>query len=122
MPELYHRPGGAVNSPGNRRLKSRRGQKILSNRLKDNRLLLPEITDKQRYSPLSSSASNATCSKTWDGGPHGSHEDCKAYTPSRSASRILTETGRSYGMALIFQGDLQSMVISLPMAANVSRF
>jgi len=30
------------------------------------------------YSPLSSAAVRATCSKTWAGGPHGSHEDCKA--------------------------------------------
>ena len=67
--------------------KSVSGQEIPPHRLKDHRLPLLVITNNQEYSPLSSAAMSAalrspsrggrvraTCSKTWDGGPHGSHE------------------------------------------------
>jgi len=40
--------------------------------------------------PLSSASIRATSVKTWDGGPHRSHEDCKAEAspPQTSASNI----------------------------------
>ena len=67
-----------TKSHKDRRSKSVSGQEIPPHRLKDDRLPLLVITNNQEYSPLSSAAMSATCSKTWDGGPHGSHEDCKA--------------------------------------------
>jgi len=68
MMEYYRRPGGAVNNPGNRRPKSRRGPKTLPHRPKNHRLLLPLITNNQKYSTLSSAAIRAISVKTWEGG------------------------------------------------------
>jgi len=54
----------ATKSHKDRRSKSVSVQEILPHRLKDDRLLLLVITNNQEYSPLSSAAVSATCSKT----------------------------------------------------------
>ncbi|MBE3144886.1 MAG: imidazolonepropionase [Planctomycetes bacterium] len=94
-----------MKSHKDRRSKRVSGQEIPPHRLKDDRLPLLVITNNQEYSPLSSAAMSAalrspsrggrvraTCSKTWDGGPHGSHEDCRAAAPGTNERINLTGT------------------------------
>ncbi len=75
-----------TKSHKDRRSKSESVQEIPPHRLKDDRLPLLVITNNQEYSPLSSATCRATCSRTREGGPHGSHEDYKveAYRPQTS--------------------------------------